>query len=276
VNLGLLDENIKHVCNVKHWDNFITAVKEAGIGSKKYLSSEASLLTAYSIYLMIVSKKDLDHQVQKNAISIWLLFCSLTRRYSAHTDNVTRTDLNKFIKLETGGEIVNKIYDIIDSALPSPEAILYAAKEAENILTICLYQQNEKALFGELTIRQIVDNAKSSKMKLDEHHLFPIAYMKKAHKYSLEKIRDEVDVCGNLAPIYSRENKEISDTAPSEYAPKIKLRYNEKDWEEMCAKFALPKNWWALKYDDFLKGRHELLPAVIQKSFDNLRSYKRR
>lgn len=274
VNLALLKNSLKKICVEKHWDDFIDAVREAGICSKKYLASEAALLAAYSIYIHMVNSKGVAKEVRKNAISLWLLFCSLTRRYSSHTDSVTREDLGKFRNLKSAGEIIEKIYSIIDEKISSDDVIYQAAREAENILTICLCQQNKKALFSQLTIRQIIEGVKKGGTKLDEHHLFPINFMRKVHKYSSEDIEEKVDVCSNLAPITASENREIGDDSPADYAPGIKKRYEKVEWKNMCESYGLPDNWWTLKFEDFSKQRQSLLPKVIRKSLDDLRTYK--
>lgn len=69
------------------------------VSARKYLSSDAALLSSYALYLYMVSKKDLSRELKQNAVSLWLLFCTLTRRYTSHTDNQTKRDLEGFINL---------------------------------------------------------------------------------------------------------------------------------------------------------------------------------
>lgn len=280
-NIAELEGNINYVCDTDKWDDFIDAVSSAGICSKKYLASEAALITAYSIYLYLEKFNDVKKETRRNAISLWILFCTLTRRYSSHTDTKSAEDLSRFQKLKSANEIIQKIYDVVNLQLPDEQSIVPFARDTENILTICLAQQNAKTLFSkQLTIRQaIITGAK--KGKLDEHHLFPKAFMKGLHKSKHPNLKDEeldswvnlnVDVNANLAPINSTENREILDKSPKIYAEKIKLQYTDNEWNEMCSTYALPSGWWELEFDDFIKQRAMLLPKVIIKSLNDLRT----
>jgi hypothetical protein len=210
-----------------------------------------------------------------------MLFCTLTRRYSSHTDTKSAEDLGRFQKLKSAKEIIQKIYDLVDLQLPDEQSIASYTREVENILTICLAQQNAKTLFSkQLNIRQAIISS-TKKGKLDEHHLFPKAFMRGVHKSEHPNLKDEeldswvnlnVDVNANLAPINSTENREILDKSPQIYAEKIKLQYTDNEWNEMCSAYALPPGWWELEFDDFIKQRAMLLPKVITKSLSDLRT----
>ncbi len=98
-----------------------------------------------------------------------------------------------------------------------------------------------------------------------------------------------VDINDNLAPIAASENSKISDDSPADYVAKgtkpnkkgvckhqpIKDGFNEAEWSQMCENYALPENWWKLSFDDFVKKRSALMPKVIKKSFDALKTLKK-
>ncbi len=185
-NLKKIESNAHFVCNQDNWNEFLDAVSSAGICSRKYLSSDAALLSSYAIFLFLVAKKDLSMEYKKNAIGLWLLFCTLTKRYTSHTDTQTRNDLKEFIGLKTAREIVEKIHTIVEEKLPDESAFAMYYRDCDNILTICCAQQNITTLFSKgKNIRQAIENPGKSS-SLEEHHIFPRNYMK---KFYMSKLR---------------------------------------------------------------------------------------
>lgn len=295
-NLKKLEANVPFVCNQDNWKDFLEAVSGAGICSRKYLSSDAALLSSYAIFLFLQSKKDISKEYKKNAIGLWMLFCTLTKRYTSHTDTQTRNDLKSFSGLKTAREIIEKIHAIVDEKLPNEAAFGTYYKDCDNILTICCAQQNITTLFSKVSnIREaIVKSGKSS--SLEEHHIFPKNYMKQFYMSKLgmtedkakEAVESQVDVNDNLAPIAASENSKISDNSPLDYVYRgtknkkgarkhqpIKDGFNDTEWSQMCENYALPENWWKLSFEDFVKKRSLLMPKVIKKSFDALKTLKK-
>jgi hypothetical protein len=284
-NLAKLESNISHVCNEQNWCQFLETVANAGICSKKYLNSESALISSYAIYLHLISKKDLREELKNNAISLWILFCTLTRRYSAHTDNQTRSDLHEFRNLKTAKEIIQKIYSIIDDKLPGESSYSSHYRESEYIVTICAAQRNTTTLFSHGNNLREAMRTSVKKSRLEEHHIFPKAYMEKMG-YTPEEIDEKVDIMENLAPIASAENKKISDNSPVDYVINgttgkngatnhpIKDAFSKTEWKQMCDAYALPDEWWNLRYDEFVKKRAALIPAMIKSRFDSLRTLK--
>jgi hypothetical protein len=284
-NLAKLESNIPHVCSEQNWGQFLETVANAGICSKKYLNSESALISSYAIYLHLISKKDVREELKNNAISLWILFCTLTRRYSAHTDDQTRSDLHEFRNLKTAKEIIQKIYAVIDEKLPGESSYSSYYKESEYIVTICAAQRNTTTLFSHGNNLREAMRTSVKKSRLEEHHIFPKGYMEKMG-YSPEEIDEKVDIMENLAPIASAENNKISDNSPMDYVINgttgkngatnhpIMDAFSKTEWKQMCDAYALPDNWWELSYDEFIKQRAALIPAMIKSRFDSLRTLK--
>lgn len=289
-NLKKLEDNLAMVCKPSNWSEFLDAVSAAGICSKKYVSSDAALISSYVIYLYLVSKKDLSRELKQNAVSLWLLFCTLTRRYTSHTDNQTRNDLEEFINLSTADDIIRRIYEIIDEKLGHESSYGIYSKDCENILTICCAQQNVSTLFSKVTnIRQAIEKGQKIN-KIEEHHIFPKnhmaeVFMRRNPALTKEEAEDQVDervdVIFNLAPIASSENSKISDFAPVDYIENgtqkhqpIKAGFSDSEWEKMCSQYALPANWWTMEFEEFIDKRSALLPKRIKLSFDSLRTHR--
>jgi hypothetical protein len=289
-NLRKLEDNLSIVCKPSNWSEFLDAVSAAGICSKKYLSSDAALLSSYALYLYLLTKKDLSKELKQNAVSLWLLFCTLTKRYTSHTDNQTKRDLEGFINLESADDMIRRIYKIIDEKLAHESSYGIYCKDCENILTICCAQQNTDTLFSKVTnIRQAIEKGQKLN-KLEEHHIFPknhmvSVFMKRKPSLTKEEAEDQVDervdVIYNLAPIASSENSKISDFAPVDYVANgtakhqpIKAGFSEIEWDKMCEHYALPPIWWTMEFEEFIEKRSALLPKRIKHSFDSLRTHK--
>ena len=289
-NLKKLEDNLAIVCKPSNWSEFLDAVSAAGICSKKYLSSDAALLSSYALYLYMVSKKDLSRELKQNAVSLWLLFCTLTRRYTSHTDNQTKRDLEGFINLGTANDMIRRIYKLVDEKLAHESSYGIYSKDCENILTICCAQQNTDTLFSKVTnIRQAIEKGQKVN-KLEEHHIFPKnhmvnVFMKRNPSLTKEEAEDQVDervdVIYNLAPIASSENSKISDFAPVDYIANgtskhqpIKAGFSDNEWDKMCEHYALPAKWWTMEFEEFIEQRSSLLPKRIKMSFDSLRTHK--
>jgi hypothetical protein len=291
-NLKKLEGNLSIVCKATNWSDFLDAVCAAGICSKKYLASDAALLSSYALYLYMVSKKDLSRELKQNAVSLWLLFCTLTRRYSAHTDSQTKKDLEGFTGLLSADAMIQRIYKLIDEKLPHEDSYSIFTKECENILTICCAQQNTDTLFSKVTnIREAIEKGKKGN-KIEEHHIFPKnymvgVYMKRNPSLTREEAEDmvdeQVDINYNLAPIAASENGKISDYSPLDYVANgtkkhqpIKDAFKDAAWNKMCENYALPRDWWTLEFEEFIKQRGALLPKRVKHSLDSLRTHKPR
>lgn len=97
-----------------------------------------------------------------------------------------------------------------------------------------------------------------SQHRLQFHHLFPKALLKKTGKFS----QREIDDISNLAFISGKANRLISDNAPAEYFPSILSKVGKEAFEKQC----IPLDESLLdaeKYKDFLAERRKLLAACL-------------
>ena len=102
---------------------------------------------------------------------------------------------------------------------------------------------------------------------LERHHLFPRAWFARQGVDDLKIINQQA----NFALIDWPDNIDISDTAPAEYVPGIRSRFTDDAWKSMQEYHALPKDWEALSYQDFLQQRRKLMAAIIRRGFDLLK-----
>jgi len=66
------------------------------------------------------------------------------------------------------------------------------------------------------------------------------------------------------------DNIAISDAPPSQYWPKYAERFDPETLAAMMRWHALPQDWWALSYEDFLVARRPLIADVIRQGYVKL------
>jgi hypothetical protein len=114
----------------------------------------------------------------------------------------------------------------------------------------------------------LIDPAvKTQRKPLERHHLFPKAWL------AQEGIEDQrlVNQMANYALLEWPENLDILDTPPSEYVAAIQPRFPAEAWAQMHTLHALPDDWQAMDYSDFLAQRRSLMADIIRRGFESLR-----
>ena len=124
-----------------------------------------------------------------------------------------------------------------------------------------------RALFSSMKVVDLLDPpAHGQKKSLERHHLYPKRHLRKS---GIEGIRDTNQIA-NYALVEWNDNIAISDSSPHEYWPKYAERFDAETLTAMMHWHALPANWWALGYDDFLAARRPLIADVIRKGYAKL------
>ncbi len=273
-NFEALKSNADTVCDLKAWKEFIAAITGAGICHRNLITSDAALISSYVIYLMLCNKdKPVSKEQRQKAIGRWLLFCTLTSRYTSHTDTQTATDCKTFDAEKSSADVMAKVNGIIDLTLTDQFWNTPFTDNKETIMTIALIQQGQKTLFSKVhNIKDQYEQSGSS-MEVQIHHVFPQNYMLTHPDATKRRDEEASDVGPNKASIDAKTNGFISDKSPAEYVPQLKEqgRFTDDEWSAMCAANALPPNWHLMEFDAFVEARAKLMPFVIKKTFDQLR-----
>jgi hypothetical protein len=143
---------------------------------------------------------------------------------------------------------------------------LPARLESSNIRTITSFfaaqcKLGAKALYSNLTVSALLDpERRSTRKDLEIHHLFPKAWLKAngvTHQREYNQIANQTFVEWSI-------NADIGDKDPKEYAPGYESAV-DKDTRSL---HAMPEEWWALGYEDFLSARRSLMANVIRRAFE--------
>jgi hypothetical protein len=273
----LLKQAQSEVLNLTNWHQFLSALIGAGYRSSEMISSQNALLYAYAFYLVGRGRFSVpEHHLQK-AIGRWFFFTSLTGRYTSSPETIMDGDLNKLRDLPDAQAFVATLDGIIandltndfwsislpaaldSSSARNPELFAYVA--AQNRL-------NAPVLFSHKKVGELIDPAlKTKKKALERHHLFPRAWLERDGVTDLKQINQ----MANFALLEWPENISISDDAPSKYVPLLRERFASNAWSAMHEMHALPTEWQAMGYADFLAARRVLMADIIRRGFETLK-----
>ena len=149
---------------------------------------------------------------------------------------------------------------ISSSTSVSPAYQAYLA--ALNILDAHLFMLHEK-------VRDWTDPANTSKKNVEGHHLFPRAFLRDHLGY---KDLKKINQVANFAPTDWSTNLLISDDPPATYWPKL-IKDRKMDGEALAKQkqwHAIPSDWTALAYEDFLSARRKLMAHVVRDGYLHL------
>lgn len=122
-------------------------------------------------------------------------------------------------------------------------------------------------LFSHKTVADMLDpTVKATKKALERHHLFPKAWLE---KQGVEDQRSRNQMA-NYALVEWPDNIDISDKAPSDYVPELQARFSDSDWQTMHRLHALPDEWQAMPYDEFLGERRKRMAQIVREGFEKL------
>lgn len=272
-----LAEAQAHVLNLTHWHQFLSALVGAGFRSEEMISSQNALLYAYAFYLWgRVRFQIKEHELQK-AIGRWFFFSSLNGRYTSSPETVMDADLNRIKLLDSGEAFLAMLESLMANeltedfwAITLPAALATSSARNPQLFAYVASQNRLGAnvLFSHKKISELIDPALRAKKKpLERHHLFPRAWLEKA----VTQEQTEINQMANYALLEWPENIDIGMAPPGRYAPAIRERFSNAQWEKMLFDHALPNGWEGMAYPDFLEARRKLMAGVIRQGFESLK-----
>lgn len=265
------------VLNITSWHQFLSSLVGAGFRGGEMISSQSALLYAYAFYLIGRNRFNVVEHVLQRLIGRWFFFSALTGRYSSSPETVMDGDLNRVLVAKDSDAFTKILEDIMASELTNDfwgitlPANLESSSARNPELFAYIAAQNKLSapvLFSHKKVPELLDpSLKANKKPLERHHLFPKAWLARQGVDDLKIINQQA----NFALIEWPDNIDISDTAPAEYVPEIRSRFTDEAWKSMHEYHALPKDWEALPYQDFLSQRRKLMAAIIRRGFDSLK-----
>ncbi|MBU1600043.1 DUF262 domain-containing protein [bacterium] len=271
-----LKEAQDSVLNLVNWHEALKALITSGFRSRQMISSQNTLLYAYSFFLIGKEEFKVDFRLLRSFIARWFFMSTITGRYSSSPETIMERDLARLRGLTTADEFMETLEKIIQDSLTTDfwEITLPNALETSSPLHpgmsayyAALNILSAPVLFSTLKVSEMLDPAINPPRKpIERHHLFPKGYLK---KIGIEDIRI-TNQLGNFALIEWGDNKDITDQSPQEYFPEYARQFSEEELAIMCRFHALPEKWYEMPYDLFLEKRRKLMAVIIRKGFEKI------
>lgn len=275
-----LREGVMDFMNEFSFTNFLLAIKSAGFISNRLTNSQMTLDFAYTLYLILNKKKEIDKTQIKHYVSKWYVFSTLTSRYITSPETVMDLDIRRisekgFIEYFKEMEEANLsetfwkvglVQDLETSAINSPFFNVFLASQVHS---------NDNSLFMNGTkVRDLITTLG------DIHHIFPKSYLQK-HGITEKSKYNQI---ANYTYLDTQTNISIGEKAPNEYFNVVfeqcnagNLKYGNISELEVLRKNlelnSIPNdivNMDASNYDEFLLERRKLMANKIKKYYNSL------
>ena len=207
-----LKQGVLNVINQNNFTQFMLAIRGAGFISSKLVNSKMALDFAYALYLMLVTKKDVNVSEVKRIVQKWYVLSVLTGRYSSSPESAFYRDIkliNEMGVVKTLENIeaatlsenfwnVAVVQDLAYTSTINPTYLVYLAAQ--------VYNNDLSLLSHNITVRYLIELAG------DVHHIFPKEYLK-SNNFG----RNLYNQDANYAYLDTQVNKSIGKKAPHEY-----------------------------------------------------------
>ncbi|AKM11028.1 GmrSD restriction endonuclease domain-containing protein [Croceicoccus naphthovorans] len=274
---ALMREAQSAVLNLANWHHFLDALKLAGYRGQKMVSSEAAIIFSYVLYLIGIRDYGIDRTRMRQAIAEFYFMSAMTGRYTSSPETRFEADLAQVRDLGSGEAFIAKLREMCDTTLTNdyweitlPSQLATSASRSPTLFAYqaSLIMLDAPALFSPLKLAAMIDPAiKGSKASLEQHHLFPRAYLEGQGVTDLKQINQ----IANFAPVEWPENIKIGKQPPAEYVPALDAQMTAPERERVYGLHALPHLWWELPYDQFLVERRLRMAQVVRRAWEQLR-----
>ena len=270
----ILKRSQAQALDLTNWHDFLNSLQQSGFRGANMISSEATVIYAYIIYLLAVNQFGIKRGFElSNLIGRWFFMTSASRRYTGGSETIMERDLADLRNINTKEEFENWIEQRIEAqftddywttSLPnqlntssSTNPTLFAYRAS-----LCLIGAN--ALFSKKKISDVLDpSLKSAKATAERHHLFPKNYLRELGI----KTSREINQVANYSYVEWHDNLGISDSPPQDYVPVYRERFKDEEWNRMMTNHALPKSWEKMPYEEFLEERRKLMSRIIRRGY---------
>lgn len=250
------------------WDKTKKAIQKsinflknnAGIESKKWIRSENTIITL-SFFFFKKGKQEIT-EAEINGLLLWFFVTTVFGRYSGKVALV-----DKDIRILDEGKSVNGLFSNlkhdISSFTVTPDMLkgaFYHSKFLPLLFTI-IKNNGAKDWFSGILLAA---DSVGFQSKIQQHHVFPVNYMKKNGYIGRAKVMEVNDIA-NIVFLSQEANIKIFDHDPEKYLPTI-------DRERLKSQFIPTYNemWKVDRYMNFCQERRELISNAINSYFSNL------
>lgn len=259
--------------NVNRWHYFMGALPLAGYRSRRMITSELALLYAYTIFLIGVEEVGVELPLMRQAVSEFFFMATMTSRYAWSGESRFEADLAALDRTSGPSDFLARLHhlsalkltdDFWSISLPDGLATSGAKTPSRVAYQAALVVLDAQVLFSPVKVAAALDpSAIGTKSVLEEHHLFPKAYLA---TIGINE-RKQVNQIANFALLEWPANLKLGASAPNMYAPPLDKSLSDRDRFH----HALPPNWWEMPYETFLEERRLRMADVVRAAWNRLR-----
>ncbi len=277
---NMLKESVNKTLDNTNWHSFVKSIGSSGYVTENLISSKNAALFSYIFYLIGKYEYSLDSAKLQRLIAKWFVFTSISLRYSSSAETALEADLARLRTIKTAEqfhELLEKIMgeittnDFWNITFPSQFETSSASSPHLNAYYASLIKLNAPVLFSNKRVSDLIASGVNPRKKfLEGHHIFPKEFLIREYGFDANKDKVIINQIANFTYLEFEDNIKISDDDPKIYYEYMKDRFDQDEFRSMLSIHAIPDNFYALKYDDFLKQRRYLMAQVIKKAFNQL------
>jgi hypothetical protein len=273
---AILRQAQAEVLDLSNWHEFFKVLQRAGYIHPSLITSETAILYTYALWL--IGKRDfrVDPFQLREIMAQWFFMISLTGRYTGSPESRMEQDLALLRGLSTANEFIRvwqeQIATILtrdywEVTLPNELVTASAQSTSQAAFYAALCLLDAPILYSKMTVKELLNpTVRAPKAALERHHIFPRKYLQKIG------IKDNHDInqVANYTLVEWKDNIDISDSPPAEYAVKYEQRFTTDELARMYELHGLPDRWYQMSYQDFLPERRKRMAVVIRQGFGHL------
>ena len=275
-----MDKGILNFANEYNFNQFVLAIKGAGVVSHKLLNSAMTLDFAYTLYLILLDAPEIPNDQIKHYVQKWFVLSTLTSRYIGSPESQMDRDMRSiqekgFLSFlaDTEASALSETFWTV--TLPQNLETSSVNSPAFNVFLAAQEHLNCNSLFKNgLKVGDLIT------ISGDIHHIFPRAYLRSNGVNSKTKYNQ----VANYIYLDTQGNKAISDAAPCEYFGRALRQCETKELElgniteltllkENLAENCIPETvieMDASRYDEFLIERRKLMAVMMRRYYMSL------
>lgn len=272
-----LEQAQQLVLDLDNWHEFLECLRFAGFRNRKMITSDATIVYSYALWLIGKHDFNLDTKTLRRVIGRWFFMTHTTGRYTNSPESQFEFDLGRIADLKPGdgdayvAELdrvvrANFTNDYWTISLPnrldtssSRSPVWFAYLAALNLL-------DAELLFGGGKVKDSIDAAMTRSRSIERSNLFPKRYLA-GHGVTSAR---QINAIGNMALIDWSSDPASSEADPAQYWPILSARLGGERLKDHMRWHALPVGWEQLDYPEFLEKRRSLIAAVVREAFERL------
>jgi hypothetical protein len=272
----LLKDAQQRTLNLQHWHDFMKCIHMAGFRNGKMISSQASLLFSYMLYLIGRTEYRVEEFALRKAIAQWFFMSAVTGRFTGSPESSMEFDLARLRDVKTPEQFIAKLKQVCDIALTNdfwdttlPNDLATSSTRSPSLFAYnaSLVLLDADVLFSNTKVSDLLNPVIHPRREpIERRHLFSKDYLASFGKSSTR----DTNQIANYALVEWGDSTKISKEPPSKYVPKLKARFSDAELAIMYHCHALPEMWEQMKYDKFLEKRREMMAQIIREGYQTL------